>query len=82
MTLLTWHGATQKCPIVALMDAASAKPATTNSGALTGTLTQALTAASVNARYALNVIARKSLLAPVIKYKNTLYNALKLKMIK
>jgi hypothetical protein len=70
MMLLMWHGAMQNGPIVALMDAASAKPATTNSGALTGTLTRALAAAMVTAIHALNAFARKlSLATPVIKYK-------------
>jgi hypothetical protein len=61
------------------MDAASAKPATTNSSALTGTLTRALAAVTVTAIHALNAFARKlSLAAVVIKYKNTL-NHLKIK---
>ena len=69
----------QNGPTVALMDAASAKPATTNSGALTGTLTRALAAATVTAIHALNAFARKlSLVTLVIKYKNTL-NLLKIK---
>ena len=61
-----WRGAMQNGPTVALMDAASAKPATTNSGALTGTLTRALLAAAVTAKYALNAFARKSLLAAAV----------------
>jgi hypothetical protein len=61
------------------MDAASAKPATTNSSAMTGTLTLTLTAATVTVIHALNAFARKlSLATPVIKYKNTL-NLLKIK---
>jgi len=66
-------------PIVSLMGAASAKPATPHLHALTGTLTHTLAAVMATVIHALTAFARKlSLVAVVIKYKNTL-NLLKTK---
>ena len=73
-----WRGVMLNGPTVALMDAASAKLATPNSGALTGTLTRALLAAAVTAIHALNAFAKKFLLAAaVIKIQKISLTSLK-----
>lgn len=74
-----WRGAMLNGPIVALMDAASAKPAIPNSGALTGILTHTLTAVAGTVIHALNAFARKSSLAAVIKIQKNTLNSLKTK---